>query len=483
MLVITCLDDAITYIIPDNTYLGVLICGVSHVIMIIGAIPKVLQGGNGIAPFLISLFLLAIGAGLFKPNVAPTILDQYRHQKPYIRTLPSGERVVVDPEVTVQRVMLVFYGFINIGAFFAIATSYSEKYVGFWLAFLAPGIIYFALPALLWYLYPRLTVYPPDGSALTKVWRILSISMKQTKGQFWKHEAFWQAARPSVLAEKGITSFGGKAISWTDKDVDDVRRTMVACAIFLYFPIYNLNDGGIGSVATSMGSTLTTNGAPNDLLVSFIYPTTLLTLHSSLRLHRILDENKKNKKNTNLLQNNFNPLTIIIAVPLLSYIIYPLLRHFRIPFGRISRITFGFILATLSSLIGALIQWRIYSTSPCGSHATSCTSGVSPISIWVQTPIYALGALSECFCNVTAYELAYARAPEGMKALVMSVFLATSALSSALAEIISPVVRDPNLVGVWAAPAVALAVQTGVFWWRYRGVDGDEFMIYDEDGE
>lgn len=259
--------------------------------MIIGAIPKVLQGGNGIAPFLISLFLLAIGAGLFKPNVAPTILDQYRHQKPYIRTLPSGERVVVDPEVTVQRVMLVFYGFINIGAFFAIATSYSEKYVGFWLAFLAPGIIYFALPALLWYLYPRLTVYPPDGSALTKVWRILSISMKQTKGQFWKHEAFWQAARPSVLAEKGITSFGGKAISWTDKDVDDVRRTMVACAIFLYFPIYNLNDGGIGSVATSMGSTLTTNGAPNDLLVSFIYPTTHpLTLHSSLRLHRILDE-------------------------------------------------------------------------------------------------------------------------------------------------------------------------------------------------
>lgn len=192
---------------------------------------------------------------------------------------------------------------------------------------------------------------------------------------------------------------------------------------------------------------------------------------------------KQEKRILTSIQNNFNPLTIIIAVPLLSYIIYPLLRHFRIPFGRISRITFGFILATLSSLIGALIQWRIYSTSPCGSHATSCTSGVSPISIWVQTPIYALGALSECFCNVTAYELAYARAPEGMKALVMSVFLATSALSSALAEIISPVVRDPNLVGVWAAPAVALAVQTGVFWWRYRGVDGDEFMIYEEDGE
>ncbi|KAI5359360.1 putative proton-dependent oligopeptide transporter family, MFS transporter superfamily [Septoria linicola] len=423
--------------------IGVLICGVSHVIMIVGAIPKILQEGNGIAPFLISLFLLAIGAGLFKPNIAPTVLDQYRHQKQYIRTLPSGERVVVDPEVTVQRVMLIFYGFINIGAFFAIATSYSEKYVGFWLAYLLPGIVYFLLPALLWYLYPRLTKYPPDGSALAKVWKIVTVSMKQTKGQFWKHESFWQAARPSVLAASGVASFNGSPISWSDKDVDDVRRTMLACAIFLYFPIYNLNDGGIGSVSTSMGSTLTTNGAPNDLL------------------------------------NNFNPLTIIVVVPILSYVVYPTLRHFNIPFGRITRITFGFAIATISGIIGAVIQYRIYKTSPCGYAATGCEN-VSPISVWVQVPIYSLGALSECFCNVTAYELAYARSPPGMKALVMSIFLAMTALSKALGEIISPAIKDPYLVWIWAGPAIALAVQTVIFWIRYRKFNDDDFMTSED---
>lgn len=247
--------------------LGVLVCGVSHIIMICGAIPSVLQAGNGIAPFMISLFLLAIGAGIFKPNVAPTILDQYRHQKPYVRDLPSGERVVVDPETTVQRIMLLFYAFINVGAFFAIATTYSEKYVGFWLAYLLPGIVFFLLPVLLWYLSNKLVQYPPDGSALAKVWKIITVAFKQNKGVFWK-DSFWQSAKPSVLAERGVTYFNHKPISWTDKDVDDIRRTMVACAIFLYFPIYNLNDGGIGSVATSQGSTLTTNGAPNDLLVS-----------------------------------------------------------------------------------------------------------------------------------------------------------------------------------------------------------------------
>lgn len=36
---------------------------------------------------------------IFKPNVAPTVLDQYRHQKAYTRVLPNGEKVVVDPEV------------------------------------------------------------------------------------------------------------------------------------------------------------------------------------------------------------------------------------------------------------------------------------------------------------------------------------------------------------------------------------------------
>lgn len=251
--------------------LGVLICGVSHIIEIFGAIPSVLQAGNGIAPFLISLFLLALGAGLFKPNVIPTVLDQYRHQKSYVKELPSGERLVVDPESTIQRIMLIFYAFINIGAFFVLATTYAEKYIGFWLAFPLPGIIYFSLPALLWYLQNKLVKYPPDGSTLNNVWKITTIALKHNQGTFWK-KGFWESAKPSVLAEKGVTAFNQKPISWTDKDVEDVRRTLAACAIFLYFPIYVLNDGGVGSVSASQASTLTINGAPNYLLVSSLFP-------------------------------------------------------------------------------------------------------------------------------------------------------------------------------------------------------------------
>lgn len=43
--------------------IGVLVCGVAHIIMIGGAAPSVLQAGKGMAPFLISFFLLAFGVG------------------------------------------------------------------------------------------------------------------------------------------------------------------------------------------------------------------------------------------------------------------------------------------------------------------------------------------------------------------------------------------------------------------------------------
>ncbi|KAE8167644.1 hypothetical protein BDV40DRAFT_284575 [Aspergillus tamarii] len=345
---------------------GVLICGIAHLIQIFGAIPSVLQKGtaHSAPPFIISLLVLALGAGIFKPNIAPTILDQHRNKKAYTKVLKSGEKVIVDPELTSSRTMLIFYGVVNIGAFYMLATTYAEN---------------------------------------------------ATK----------------CLGHGGYP--GG------------MDRQAVATEVFFYFPIYNINDGGIGSVASNQGASMTTNGAPNDLL------------------------------------NNFNALTIIVMTPVLSHILYPLLLRYNIKFGRINRITFGFVLAMISGVIGAIVQWRVYKTSPCGYYASSCDAGVSPILIWWQLPNVILGALSELFCNVTAYELAYARAPPSMRGLVMAIFLFTTALSSALGEVLIPVTQDPYLIWIWGAPAVALAIQTILFWFRFRSLNYDEFMIEEKD--
>ncbi|KAF2239067.1 PTR2-domain-containing protein [Viridothelium virens] len=420
--------------------IGVLICGIAHIILIFGALPTVLKAGHGVAPFIISLLVLAFGAGVFKPNVAPTLIDQYQHQRPYTKVLKSGEKVLVDPETTVQRIMLIFYGLINVGAFFAIATTYSEKRVGYWLAFLLPGIIFLLLPLLLAYLNNKLIKYPPNGSELTKTFKIISVCLRENKFNPFK-KGFWDAARPHKMAEKGKTA------DWSNKMVDDVHRTIKACGVFLYFPVWYLNDGGIGSVSTNQGSTMSTNGAPNDLLT------------------------------------NFNPLTIIVTIPILSHIVYPTLHRYNIKFGRIARITFGFTLAWISGVIGAIVQWRVYKTNPCGYYPTGCDigDGVSTLNVWLQIPNIALGAISECFCNVTAYELAYARSPPNMKALVMALFLLMNALSAALGEILTPAIVDPHLIWVWGGPAIALFIQTVIFWFRYKHMDSDEFMLYEEE--
>jgi hypothetical protein len=67
---------------------------------------------------------------MFKPNVSPLLLDQVKDKKPTVETLETGERVIIDPESTAERVVLWFYLLINIGGFLQVPTSYTEKYVG-----------------------------------------------------------------------------------------------------------------------------------------------------------------------------------------------------------------------------------------------------------------------------------------------------------------------------------------------------------------
>lgn len=211
---------------------GVLICGVAHIIQVIGAIPSVLQKGtaNAAAPFIIGLLLLSFGAGIFKPNVSPLILDQTPHKKAYTKTLESGERVIVDPEATTSRIMLLFYGFVNVGAFFMLATTYSEKYVGFWLSFLLAGIIYLLLPILLLVMYKKTYKRPPAGSSeVSRAFKIIGTALRQNNFQFWR-KGFWDRVTPASLLKKGIT------VGWTDKNVKDVSRTVGMLNSFL---IYN----------------------------------------------------------------------------------------------------------------------------------------------------------------------------------------------------------------------------------------------------
>jgi dipeptide/tripeptide permease len=428
---------------------GVGICGVAHVIMIISALPPVLASGHAIGPFAFSLYLLAIGAAQFKPNISPTVMDQSPHKVPHVITTETGERVIVDPEESLNSVMLWFYLLINVGACFGIPTTYLAKIVGYWAAYLIPTILYFMLPPLLWYLNPRLVKQPPGGSDLGNVFRVLGDCFRYGGIRSIGH-GFWEAAKPSVRAAAGST----KVYGYDDQFVEDVRRTFQACGIFIFQPIFFINDGGLGAAANALTAGMQTNGLPNDLL------------------------------------DNLNSVSIVIMVPVMNHIIYPLLRKWGIRWGAISRMTFGFALCTIGSLGFPVLQHFVYKTSPCGYNATTCAEilpegepALSNVSYSFYAIPIVLTAISEIFVNVTAYGIAYSRSPKNMKGLVSSINLFMTAIAAAIGLATAPAIRDPFLVWAFAGPSIAGGVLTVIFYFTFRHLDKEEFVINTDFGD
>lgn len=157
---------------------------------------------------------------MFKPNISPTLLDQMPLTVPVAKTLETGEKVVVDPEATTERVMLWFYLLINVGALFKVPTTYTEKYFGWWLAFFLPLILYLALLPLLWYLRHRLVLKPAGGSDLANVIRIVGICLRRggILQLFKRRGDFFAPAKPSIIAQSSHPIH----VQWTDGFVEDV---------------------------------------------------------------------------------------------------------------------------------------------------------------------------------------------------------------------------------------------------------------------
>jgi len=380
---------------------------------------------------------------MFKPNVSPVLLDQVKDKKAHVKVLESGEKVIVDPESTTERVVLWFYLLINVGGFLAVPTSYTEKYVGWWLTFLLPLLIYLPLPFVLWWLKKRLVLAPPGGSDLYNCFKVLGICLRKNWKRIGRH-GFWEGAKPTVIAREG----GTQVVPWNDQFVEDVRRTFQATGMFCFFPIQYINDNGLGIAADALGTMLITNGVPNDLLY------------------------------------NINSLSIIVVAPILNYGLYPLLRKYNIHFGPVARITFGLFLSAVGAVGYTVLNYYAYKLGPCGHYGSSAScvdadgvSLVAPISIWYIGIPYAIGGISELFVNVPAYGIAYSRAPKNMRGLVSALNLFNTGIAYALGLAFSALVTDPYLTWVFGAPAIIGFVMSGLFYYLFRHIDKEEYTL------
>lgn len=436
-----------TYLGRFNTIcIAVAIALLGHIILIISAVPGVIEHSkSSTAAFIIALIVTGIGTGLFKANISPLVAEQYKRKKLFIKVETSGERVVVDPALTVSRVYMYFYLFINIGALVGqIGMTYSEKYVGFWLAYTLPTIVFLLCPIVLFIGRNRYIRSPPTGSVLPAALRTWAYAARGrwtwNPVRLWKNLTaadFWESAKPSKQAVKPAW------MTFDDKWVDEVGRGFAACGVFAWFPIYWLTYNQLNNNLTSQAATMVTNGLPNDVL------------------------------------SNLDPLALIIFIPIFDLFIYPFLRRIGINFTALKKILAGFITGAMSMIWAAVVQHYIYKTNQCGYQASTCVDAnqqpiVSPLNVWIQTGSYVLIAFSEIFASITGLEYAFTKAPGNMKSLVMSVFLFASAISAALGEAFVSLSIDPLLVWNYGVMGVLAAVSAVIFWIHVRKLDTQE---------
>lgn len=425
---------------------SVFIALIGHIILIISAVPGVIEKESAIGAFSVALIVMGIGTGFFKSNISPLVAEQYRRTKLFVTTTKKGERVIVDPALTVSRIYMYFYLFINIGALIGqIAMTYAEKYVGFWLAFTLPTIVFLLCPFVLWFGRKRYIRSPPTGSVLgtaMKLWLYAakgrwSVNPIKTYKNMTAPD-FWENAKPSKLV--------GTKPAWMNFDdqwVDQVRRGFKACSVFLWYPIYWLTYNQLNANLTSQAATMTTHGLPNDVL------------------------------------SNLDPFALIIFIPICDILIYPALRRGGINFSALKKICAGFGTGAAAMIWSAVVQHYIYKTNPCGYSAATCEARdgaplVSPLNVWIQTGSYVLIAFSEILASITGLEYAFTKAPTNMRSLVMSVLTFTNAFAAAIAEAFVSLSADPLLVWNYGVMAAIAGVAGVLFWFAVRKLDAEE---------
>ncbi|KIY65111.1 oligopeptide transporter [Cylindrobasidium torrendii FP15055 ss-10] len=443
-----------------DTYLGrfktvcyaLAVALVGHVILIVSSVPGVIEHpDNAVGCFAVGMIVTGLGTGLFKANISPLVAEQYQRSKAFVATRSDGERVIVDPAYTVSRVYMYFYLFTNIGALIGqISMAYAEKYVGFWLAFTLPTIVFLLCPLVLFYGRNRYIHSPPTGSILATALKLWGFSMK---GHWslnpWKtykslaSDEFWERAKPSNVPAASRPGW----MSFDDVWVDEVKRGVKACGVFVWYPIWWLTYTQMGSNLTSQAAEMETHGVPNDVL------------------------------------SNLDPFALIILIPICDLFLYPALRRV-CRFTAIKKIAAGFFTGCMAMIWAAVMQHYIYKRNPCGYYVATCEDEngkglVANINVWAQTGSYVLIALSEIFAAITGLEYAFTKAPKNMRSLIMALYLFMQAISSAIAEAFVPLSEDPLLVWNYGTMAV-IAFVTGILFVIFtRGLDRQEEELND----
>jgi POT family proton-dependent oligopeptide transporter len=203
---------------------GVYICGL--VILLFTSLPSSIENGAALGGLAAAMTVIGLGTGGIKSNVSPLVAEQMTETRMKIKTTKGGERVIQDPNITFQRIYMIFYVCINIGSLSLVATVFMEKYTGYWTVNLLGLLVFLIGFGILLLGKKQYVTRPPQGSVLPHAFKAMWIGLLNGRTM--------EAARPSYQAAHGQKY----STPWNETFVDELSRALAACRVFLFYPIY-----------------------------------------------------------------------------------------------------------------------------------------------------------------------------------------------------------------------------------------------------
>ncbi|CAF0902767.1 unnamed protein product [Adineta steineri] len=424
-------------------FIAYIIYSVGLSVLVVSSIPASINAGTALPGLIIAMITIGMGTGGVKSNVSPLMAEQYTRKTSIVKEI-NGKKKIIDPKVTIQSLFNWFYWAINLGALSSIITTNIEKYHSFWLAYLIPLIVFMGAIIVLIVGRRRYIRAPPNGSLLIQAFHVIKIAF-QLRWKLGKQDHIKHFLDYAKQVQTSNETTETNAI--VNEFINDLKQAIHACRVFAFYPFYWLCYNQIVGNLTSQAAQMNVGPLPNDVL------------------------------------QNIGRFVLIIFIPIFEKIIYPLLRRLNINFKPILRITCGFIVVSLAMAWTAIVQHLIYSTGPNYSFTSKPYSKYQKynnITVAWQIPSYFLIAISEIFASITGLEYAFTHAPTSMKSIVMSLYLFTEAVGSALNFALIPVTVDPKLLWMYTSLSIVAFVIGILFYVTFRSDDIDRNRVLPE---
>ena len=360
------------------------------------------------------LGLIALGSGGIKPCVSAHVGDQFGRGNWFrLRTIYQA-----------------FYFIINFGSFFAyLLIPWIWKHAGIRVAFGIPGVLMVGSAFVFWLGRNVFIHVPPKpGGKLGLLDAASSIALFMAIGHL-----FFTVGQPWPLVvglSAGCVLVGALLFAWRQSIARDdgfLAITLTALAAWLRRP-----GGGFWAAARARFGGDAVEGPVAVLRIAsvFVMVSVFWALFDQKASSWVLQAEAMNLTlwGIKLLPSQIqsaNPVLVMILIPYTQRLLYPTAERVGFPLTPLRRMTLGIVLASLATVVIALIQGAIDARGP----------GV--VSIRWQLPAYVLLTMGEVMVSITGLEFAYTQAPRRMKSTIMGLWLLTVTLGNVFVSLMS----------------------------------------------